>query len=247
MAVEEPLVSLSTWQPVEPGPPSPQRRALLQTIAETIDETSSGRLRVAVDGRTGAGKSTFGHELAAALQACGRATARASLDDFKHPWRHAAEHGYDRVSGRGFYENAYDLEGVRSLLLGPGGASGSGVVSLCAHDPLTGIDHREQTVALRPDHVLVVDSVFAMRPELDHLWDLRIRLTVEPATALARGLARDLGREGEAEARRLHEERYAPAEAVYLAQVDAVARADLVIDNTDLVRPALVVDRTRRR
>jgi hypothetical protein len=27
-----------------------------------------------------------------------RATMRASMDDFKHPWRHAREHGYDLVS-----------------------------------------------------------------------------------------------------------------------------------------------------
>jgi len=33
----------------------------------------------------------------------------ASLDDFKHPWRHAREHGYDRVSGEGYYRNAYEV------------------------------------------------------------------------------------------------------------------------------------------
>ena len=39
----------------------------------------------------------------------GRATMRASMDDFKYPWRHAREHGYDRISGEGYYRNAYDF------------------------------------------------------------------------------------------------------------------------------------------
>ncbi|MGO9295335.1 MAG: hypothetical protein ACLP52_15915 [Streptosporangiaceae bacterium] len=42
------------------------------------------RIRVAVDGLTGAGKTSFGHELAAVLRSLGRATMRASMDDFKY-------------------------------------------------------------------------------------------------------------------------------------------------------------------
>ena len=72
-------------------------------------------------GLTGAGKTSFGHELAAALRALGRPTMRASMDDFKHPWRHARKHGYDRVSGEGYYRNAYDFRSARDLLLGPAG------------------------------------------------------------------------------------------------------------------------------
>jgi uridine kinase len=83
-----------------------------------------GRLRVAVDGLTGAGKTSFGHELAAALRGLGRATMRASMDDFKYPWRHAREHGYDRISGEGYYRNAYDFGSARNLLLSPAGPSG---------------------------------------------------------------------------------------------------------------------------
>jgi uridine kinase len=36
-------------------------------VAERVARTGPGRLRVAVDGLTGAGKTSFGHELAAAL------------------------------------------------------------------------------------------------------------------------------------------------------------------------------------
>ena len=82
-----------------PPPSSAERAAAIGTVAGWIAELRPGRLRVAIDGLTGAGKTSFGHELAAALRALGRPTMRASMDDFKHPWRHAREHGYDRVSG----------------------------------------------------------------------------------------------------------------------------------------------------
>ena len=35
----------------------------------------------------------------------------------------------------------------------------------------------------------------------------------------------------------MHRERYAAAEAIYLAEVDPVARADVVIDNRDVDGP----------
>lgn len=222
-----------------PPAASDQRTALVAGVACRIAELGPGRLRVAVDGMTGAGKTSFGHELAAALRALGRPTMRASLDDFKHPWRHAREHGYDRVSGEGYYRNAYDFSAARDLLLRPAGPSGTGLVALCAFDPLTGKDHRDITVSAPPGAVLIVDSVFAFRPEYDDCWEYRIWLDVDPETALRRGIARDRDVEGEAEAARVHRDRYHVAEAIYLAEVRPQARADIIIDNRDFARPAV--------
>jgi uridine kinase len=96
-----------------PPPASAERTALIAVVAGRVADLGPGRLRVAVDGRTGAGKTSFGHELAAMVRKKGRPTLRASFDDFKHPWRHAREHGYDRVSGEGYYRNAYDFRSAR--------------------------------------------------------------------------------------------------------------------------------------
>ncbi len=196
-------------------------------------------MRVVVDGRTGAGKTTFADELAAAIRARGRSTLRASLDDFKHPWPHAKQHGYDRVTGEGYYRNAYDFHSAQSLLLQPAGPAGTGKVVLCAHDPLTGVDHRSVTVDAPSDAVLVVDGVFAMRPEYDDCWDVRIWLHTEPEIALARGLRRDTDHEGYEEALRVHTTRYAVAERLYLEEVGPTTKADIVIDNTDLDHPLI--------
>lgn len=232
--------SVSTWKQDLPEPASEVRSALLSELADEITRLGPQRLRVAIDGYTASGKTSFGHELAAALRTAGRATMRASLDDFKKTWRDAREKGYDRVSGDGYYRNAPDFESARQLLLEPAGPNGSGVVSLCAVDPLTGVDHRGVTVVAPADAVLIVDSVFAMRPEYDEYWDLRIWLDVPAELSLERGIARDAEFEGFEEAERLHRDRYHKAEQIYIAEVDPLSRADVVIDNTDFANPVLV-------
>ncbi len=233
--------SVSTWRQVMPEPASPARTALIDEVAARICAIGPGRLRIAVDGFTAAGKTSFGHELAAAVRRLGRPTMRASFDDFKKPWRDAIERGYDRTSGEGYYRNAPDFQSARTLLLEPAGPDGSGRVALCGHDPLTGVDHRATTVEAPPDTVLIVDSVFAFRPEYDEFWDLRIWLDIAPELSLARGIERDTEMEGgRSEAERLHRDRYHAAEQLYVAEVDPIARADLVIDNADWAAPMVV-------
>ena len=232
--------SVSTWQQPVPPPASAARSALIADVAVRVAGIDPGRLRVAIDGLTCAGKTSFGHELAAALRMLGRPTARASLDDFKNPWREAREQGYDRLTGEGYYRNAYDFGSASSLLLAPAGPGGSGVLVLCGHDPLTGEDHRDTTVATPAGTVLVVDSVFAFRPEYNEFWDYRIWLEVGAGESLRRGVTRDAAREGAAEAERVHRDRYHAAEAIYQAEVNPLLAADIVIDNSEFAAPVIL-------
>ena len=235
--------SVSTWRQPSPAPASAERTDLIAHIASRIAALSPARLRIAVDGVTGAGKTSFGHELAAALRGQGRSTARACLDDFKHPWRHARHHGYDRTSGHGYYRNAYDIDRIRELLLEPAGPRGTGLVTLCSHDPLTGADNRQERVQLLDDTVLVVDSIFAARPELADAWDVHLWLEVDAEVALRRGVQRDADREGREEALSLHRHRYGPAMNEYRSEVDVHGCADLIVENTNLDRIRLLTDR----
>ena len=211
---------------------------MLEVIAARIRAFGTRRVRVAVDGRTAAGKTTLGHELARLLADEGRVVLRASLDDFKRPW--SERHLYDRTSGEGYYRNAYDLEAVTTLLLHPSAPGGSGRVVLCSVDPLTQIDHSCEHVFMPDDGVLVVDSVFAFRPELDGHWDLRIWIEIDADLSVKRGTKRDSAREGADAAAALHHDRYGVAEEIYLAEVDPRVRADVVLDNTDFDQPRLI-------
>ncbi len=232
---------MSTWRQPTPAGVSHQRLQLIDDIADRVVALGPGRLRIAVDGLTAAGKTSFGHELAAAIRRCGRPTLRACFDDFKKPWRDAIEKGYDRTTGDGYYRNAPDFVSARELLLEPAGPDGSGQVVLCGHDPLTGIDHRAVVVEAPDDAILVVDSVFAFRPEYNSYWDFRILLEVDVETSLARAVDRDAEMEGgRDEAERLHRDRYLAAEMIYLDEVDPQSKADVIIDNTDFARPKIL-------
>jgi uridine kinase len=213
---------------------------MIGDIASKIANLSKCRLRVAIDGRTASGKTTFGDELAAALRLLGRSTLRTSLDDFKKTWRDAKEKGYDRTSGEGYYRNAYDFESARELLLKPAGSEGSGQIVLCAHDPLTGQDHRNVFVTSSDEAILIVDSVFAFRPEYNVFWDFRIWIEVSPQVALERGIARDSDAEGFEAATFVHRYRYGVAEEIYIEEVNPCALADVRIDNTDFARPLIL-------
>ena len=196
-----------------------------------------GRLRVAIDGRTAAGKTSFGHELAQRLSAAGRPVLRASLDDFKKPWRD--RHLYDRESGEGYYRKAFDYARVRTLLLEPAAPEGSGDCVLCSIDPLTQIDHSSVLTRAAPDAVLIVDGVFALRPELDDQWEFRIWMETDEHTSLQRGTRRDEDWAG-SEAEAVHRDRYQVAERIYIDEVDPARRADIVIENSSFGRPRIV-------
>ena len=231
--------SKSTWRQPPPKTTSRQRTLVLEAIVDRLLKPVTRRLRVAVDGRTAAGKSTVADEIASRIADRGRVALRASLDDFKQPWRDA--HLYDRVSGAGYYRNAFDLETTQRLLLAPAAPNGSGRVSLGSIDPLTQIDLSDDFVEMPADAVLVVDGVFAFRPELNPYWDVRVWIDVDDEVALERGIARDREMEGSADAaERLHRERYQAAEEIYIADVKPASIADIVIDNTDFGSPQIV-------
>jgi len=231
-------LSPSTWRQPLPVALHPKRLSVLRYVADRIQTLGSRRLRVGVDGRTAAGKTTLGHELAMLLAEHGRVVFRASLDDFKRPWAEA--HLYDRMSGEGYYRNAFDLASIRSLLLEPADPDGSGLLALCSIDPITQINQSHSRVTMPADGVLIVDGVFVLRPDLSRYWDLSIWVDIDPGLSVRRGIDRDGPREGAVAAERLHRHRYGTGETIYIAEVDPVSVADVVIDNTDFDDPRIV-------
>lgn len=70
-----------------------------------------------------------------------------------------------------------------------------------------------------PDAVLIVDGVYAFRPEINHFWDLRIWLEVDAETSVRRGAQRDQAWAG-SESEALHRDHYLPVEQHYIGEVD---------------------------
>jgi uridine kinase len=191
-------------------------------------------VRVAVDGRSAAGKTTLANALATAVRAASaRTVIRAELDGFMKMVADRNAYPYD--SPESYYLDAWDYPAIRANLLIPLGPGG---------------DRRYRTGPLDPprtapaDAILLADGVFLQRPELDRFWDLRIYLDIGLEESLRRGVERDrhwMG--GAVEAERRYRTKYLPGEQRYLAEARPRERAHLVVDTTDPARPRITASR----
>jgi uridine kinase len=212
--------------------------ALLARLANAIATLHTDRrIRVAIDGVDGAGKTVLADALAPLVIAKGRQVIRASVDDFHHP--RAVRYARGRYSPDGFFLDSYDYAAFRRLLLDPLGPDGSGCY-VAKH-----FDHRtDQPVAPRPQQApsaaaLIVDGIFLHRPELRAYWDLSIFLQIDFAVSRERNAAR----EGTSEALDPDtpaNRRYGAGQQRYLSECAPAQNADIVIDYNDLGAPRIL-------
>lgn len=212
---------------------------VIQTLAARLASRAPGHpLRVAVDGRTAAGKTTFGLHLAEAVRGHGRPALTANIDGFHNP--KAVRYARGRMSPEGYYRDARDLAAVRRCLLEPLGPGGSRRIvrqtfDLAADQPVAPVRD-----VVPPDAVLITDGTFLQRPEFAGLWDIVVYLDVLEAVSLARGIARDAAALGGAEAAEaIYRARYLPGFAFYRSECDPVAGADAVVALSDFDAPQL--------
>jgi uridine kinase len=212
------------------------RAQLIAEVAALIPAPAGSPVRVAIDGMTGVGKTSFRSELADALRAMGRKVTEASGDDFHH--QRARRYAQGRRSTRGYFEDAYDYTALGEKLLSPLGPGGSRVVRLRHHDLETDeILHAEPTVVVDRDAVLVVDGSFLQRPEVARQWDFVILLTASREVSAARQVVRD---GAPADAADPYHARYFGGYDEYVAALAPESGADVVIDNGDLEAPVMV-------
>lgn len=219
------------------------RAELLDELARRIAAVARPHpVRVGIDGWHGVGKTTLADGLRDRLAARGRPVIRASIDDFHHP--SAVRYRQGRYSGRGYYEDAFDLAALRRRLLAPLGLAGdrryvTAAFDLDADAPVAP-DEREAP----PDAILLCDGIFLFRPELDDAWDYRVLVRRGSRAGSLRRALRRAGREP-----RTKEEwenlwrRYDEAWRLYQGGATGVGRfrrADAVVDNTNLNAPRLL-------
>ena len=217
----------------------PDTLAALATLIATraVRQTP---LRVAIDGVDASGKTTLAGELAPLLVECGHPVVRASIDGFHRSRAERYRRGPD--SPEGYYHDAFDYPALRESLLLPLGPGGSRRIRRAVFDLATDRPMPTDEEVTPEDAILLLDGVFLLRPELYDLWDLRIFVDVPFEVALARAAQRDLALFGSAEAViARYQRRYIPGQRLYLREARPRERADVVVDNTDLERPRLVV------
>jgi uridine kinase len=94
---------------------TPERARVLAELADMIVESHA--TRVAVDGRSAAGKSTLARELAQLLEARSRPVVRMTSDDFHRPETERYARGRD--SAEGFYRDSFDTSAISARALEP--------------------------------------------------------------------------------------------------------------------------------
>lgn len=193
------------------------------------------RALVAVDGVGGSGKSTVAARLAELVEAHPRRRPATVLhvDDFFRPA--AARHARGRFSPEGFWLDAYDYDALVSWALVP--LRRGEPYRTHAFDRATGGAVRPEPVDAPADALVLVEGPFLHRDELVGHWDASLWLDVPFDVAARRMHARDgVGPDPDHGPMR----RYLGAQRLYLAAAAPRERASLVLEATDLARPAVI-------
>lgn len=220
-------------------PTTPATSLLRDLRSEVRQNNRGGRVILAVDGVDGAGKSTFADAFAEVFAEDGSAVYRASLDDFHRP--RAERYARGRRSPEGFYLDSYDYATFRRVLIDPfrdgaqtGGATG---FQLAAFDLQRDAPVEAAWVTAPRDAVLIVDGIFANRPELRGIWNWSVWLEVPEEIAFARMALRD-GTDPDPAAQA--NARYRDGQALYFREARPRAEASVIVDNADLAHPRRV-------
>lgn len=208
-----------------------QRLVLLRTLRDEVRSLyPRGRVLIGVDGRDGVGKTVFADGLAAAFAEDGTAVFRASLDDFHRP--RSERYARGRSSPEGHYRDSYDYDSFRRLLIEPFRA-GEGF-QLRGFDLAEEAPFEPRLESAPPDASLIVDGLFAHRPELRGLWHWSVWLDAPAETAFARMAERD-GTDPDPDA--AFNQRYREGWELYLRDGSPRVRASALVDNADPLNP----------
>jgi uridine kinase len=212
--------------------------SLLARLADTVAGFDPNRrIRVAVDGVDGAGKTTLADALAPLVVAKGRPVIRASVDDFHNP--QSLRYARGRYSPDGFYLDSYDYDSFRGWLLEPLSPGGSGRYAAKRFDLDNDRPFDLEWQQAPPAAALIVDGIFLHRPELRSCWDLSIFLKIDFDVSLPRGAAR--GQNFDAiDPNSPPHQRYVGGQKRYFAECMPEQEADILIDYNDLQKPIIL-------
>lgn len=208
-----------------------------------VDAVTSLRLdhptRVAVEGRSAAGKTTLADELAETLRARGRHVIRSSIDDFHRPG-HKFRSQRGEWTPRSYYDEGYDYGAFLELLLRPLGPGGTRRCRTALFDSFHDEGLPEEWHDVAADTVAIIDGAFLLRTELVSHWDYIIWLDIDFETMVERARHRDVAWTG-SEQRVIDRYRHhwIPTHELYERLVEPASRAHAVVDNRVPERPVL--------
>ncbi len=180
---------------------------------------------VAIDGRSGAGKSTIAGQVARGLNA-----ALIPTDDFFAASITDAE--WDQLSPEGRALAAIDWKRIRSEVLEPlraeRAASWRPFDFAAGQRPDGTYGYKNEPVEVGPSPVIIVDGAYSSRPELADLLDYTVLVEAPEPMRLAR-----LGSREHSGFLAAWHQRWAQAEEYYFTKVRPSSSFHLVVNNKD--------------
>jgi uridine kinase len=196
--------------------------------------TAPHPVRLMIDGRSAAGKSTFASELAEVIRGASCDATVVSIDAFHtpgHKFRSMAE----KYTPESYYESAFDYARFREWVLDPLRDGGDRRCRLRYWDSYRDEAYHDPAVAIEPDSVAIVEGSYLLRPEFDNCWDLTVWLDIDWEQMIERAVERDVAFVGDREVvRRRYEGRFRGVHELYERETCAPARTDFFIDNRDV-------------
>jgi uridine kinase len=188
-------------------------------------------VRVLIDGRSAAGKTTFSQTLMGRLAEGGRQVVLVEFDAF-HPAGYRTSGGSAAYTPGQYLAAGFDFAAFEALVMAPSALGGSGRLMLSLEDPT-----RQAT--LGRDGILLVDGGFLAKPGLRAAWDYMIWLDVSFETMVERAARRDVAWVGDEATVRRHRTFWRETHSLY-EQLGPHESADAVVDNADPARPRLL-------
>jgi uridine kinase len=187
-------------------------------------------VRVLIDGRSAAGKTTFSDALADHLATSRRQVVVAHFDEF-HPAGYRTRGGSAPYTPEQYLETGFDFAAFERMVMAP--AAGAGRLSLSLDDP-------DEQAMLGQDGILVVDGCFLAKPALRPAWDYMIWLDVSFETMVERAAGRDVAWVGDTAKVRLRYETFWRETHSLYESLGPRESANAIVDNEDAARPRLL-------
>lgn len=196
--------------------------------------------RVAVDGRSAAGKTTLADELAKAVRNLNHGVLRASIDHFHYPG-HKNRSQQKEWTAQSYYDYGFDYTSFANYVLKPLGPGGNRRCRTALWDSFHDKEVPEEWHNVGNRDIAIIDGVFLLHLELASHWDYVIWLGIDNETMVNRALKRDVEWVGSTQ---VVEERYrqfwVPTHELYEQLTLAPSRANAFVDNQDFTKPKLL-------
>ena len=214
---------------------------MIQTLARVIATLSLAHpTRVAIDGRSAAGKTTLADKLAHAVHAKGRDVVRASIDDF-HRSGHRDRGRHGGWTPQSYYDEGYDYHAFRELVLTPLGPGGSRRCRTALFDSLGDRPFPEAWIVVSDQAVAIIDGIFLLRPDFADQWDFIIWLDIDMETMVQRACDRDVAWVGSVkEVEDRYRRHWIPTHELYERLTSPCAHAHAVVDNRCCTAPKVL-------